>query len=121
MGRYVSLGTLTLGTGVAGESDSVDTWGGRGTTPRYVPDKVVLYTEEDAFDGTITVEWSDDDTNFAAHYDSNRGSNLDIPAVSVIAVDTLQRYIRVNSDAQESDAATILVFGLYLGKGRTLP
>ena len=114
MARYVALGSIAFGTSPLSmtESDSLDLWLGQGT-PVSVPDKVILYTEEDAFTGTISVEWSDDDSNWVAHYDANRGAAMTLAAVTVLAIEPLQRYLRVNSDGTEGDAATISLFGLY--------
>ncbi|KKK54797.1 hypothetical protein LCGC14_3081100 [marine sediment metagenome] len=110
--RYYGIGTLTFSSGTSlDNSTSVDLWNGR-TEPTHVPDKVILYTEEDAFTNTITVEVSDDDSNFVALYDSQRGANVTLPAVTVLSVEPMQRHLRVNSNGTEGDGATILVFGL---------
>ena len=108
--RYYAIGTLTIAED-GGNSGSLDLWNGR-TEPTHVPDKLVLYTEEDVFTGTITVEFSDDDSTFVAAYDSQRGANVTLPAATILSIEPMQRYIRVNSSGTEADVATILVFGL---------
>ena len=114
MARYIGLGSIAFGASPLSmtESSSFDLWHGR-SSGSAVPDKIILYTEEDAFTGTITVEWSDDDTNFVAAYDSNRGAAIALAAVTVLSIEPLQRYLRVNSSGTEGDAAVISLFGLY--------
>jgi hypothetical protein len=110
--RYYGIGTLTFSSATSlDNSTTIDLWNGR-TEPTHVPDKLVLYTEEDVFTGTITLEFSDDSSNWVAAYDSNRGAALELAAVTVLTVEPMQRYIRLNSSGTEGDTAIILVFGL---------
>ena len=112
--RYYGIGTLTFSAATSlDNSTTIDLWKGR-TEPTHVPEKLVLYTEEDAFTGTIAVQFSDDSTNWAAAYDSNRGAAIELAAVTVLTVEPMQRYLRLDSDGTEGDDATILVFGLDL-------
>ena len=108
--RFYALATLTIPNGTT-PSNSHDLWLGR-TEPSEVPKRIVLYTEEGTFSNTITVQWSDDDTNFSAHYDSTRGANVTLPTATVLTVEPLQRYLRVNSGGNEGAAREILAFGL---------
>ncbi|KKK54796.1 hypothetical protein LCGC14_3081090 [marine sediment metagenome] len=108
--RFYFLATLTIPNGTK-PSNAHDLWLGR-VEPSEVPERIVLYTEEGTFTGAITVQWSDDDTNFVAHYDSTRGANVTLPTATSIAIDPMQRYLRVNSASNEGAAREILAFGL---------
>ena len=108
--RYYFIATLTI-PNAAKPSNAADLWLGR-TSPSEVPERIVLYTDEGTFTGAITVQWSDDNTNFVAHYDSTRGANVTLPTATSLAIDPMQRYLRVNSASDEGSARVILAFGL---------
>lgn len=107
--RYYGIGTLTIPNGTK-PSSSVDLWGRAGQSAG-MPKKVALYTEA-AVTGTVTVQQSDDNSNWAAYYDSNRGANVTLPGTTVLTVAPLQRYLRVNSGSDEGAERTILAFGM---------
>ena len=110
--RYYAIGTLTFSSGTSlDNSTTIDLWNGR-TSPTHVPDKLVIYTEEDALTGTVTMEFSDDNTTFVSAYDSQRGANVTLPAATILSIEPMQRYLRANSSSTEADDVEILVFGL---------
>ena len=107
--RYYGIGTLTIANNEK-PSTSVDLWGRAGQSAG-MPKKVVIYTEA-AVTGTVTVQQSDDDSNWAAYFDSNRGANVTLPSTSVLTVAPIQRYLRVNAGTNQGAERTILVFGM---------
>jgi hypothetical protein len=110
--RKVYLGQLSIaGGGAATESDAFDLQLGQ-AVKNFGFDEVILLTEEDAFTGNITVQFSDDATNYVSALVDGGAANYTLPAVSSVKVPVMGRYIRVKSDMAEADAATIELYGI---------
>lgn len=107
------------------ESSTLDlrsAYGGGASSPsrpkrgRVPWDEIVITTAEDAFTGTITVEFSlGDGTTFvtAQGPDGAGGfANIALAAASSIVVTVRGPVLRLNSSGTEADAVTIEVYGI---------